>query len=59
MWHSQYFFVNLPPKNLAVIQTSINKDLPMCDDRVSLNDKMHLQFDYPWIWRCKGYGWIA
>ena len=43
----------------ALIQTSLNEDLPMSYDRVSFNDKTHLLFNHFVDMAVQGYGWVA
>ncbi len=43
----------------ALIQNSLNDDLPMSYDRVSFNDKTHLLFDHFVDMAVQGYGWVA
>jgi len=43
----------------ALIQTSLNDDLPMSYDRVSFNDKTHLLFNHFVDMAVQGYGWVA
>ena len=43
----------------ALIQTSLNDDLPMSYDPVSFNDKTHLLFDHFVDMAVQGYGWVA
>ena len=44
---------------LALIQTSLNEDLPMSYDRMSFNDKTHLLFEHFVDMAVQGYGWVA
>ena len=44
---------------LALIQTSLNEDLPMSYDRMSFNDKTHLLFEHFVYMAVQGYGWVA
>ena len=46
-------------KVLALIQTSLNEDLPMSYDRVSFNDKTNLLFNHFVDMAVQGYGWTA
>ena len=43
----------------ALIQTSLNEDLPMSYDRVSFNDKTNLLFNHFVDMAVQGYGWVA
>ena len=43
----------------ALIQSSLNDDLPMSYDRVSFNDKTHLLFNHFVDMAVQGYGWVA
>ena len=43
----------------ALIQTSLNDDLPMSYDRISFNDKTHLLFNHFVDMAVQGYGWVA
>ena len=43
----------------ALIQTSLNDDLPMSYDRVAFNDKTKLLFDHFVDMAVQGYGWVA
>ena len=43
----------------ALIQNSLNDDLPMSYDRVSFNDKTHLLFNHFVDMAVQGYGWVA
>ena len=44
---------------LALIQTSLNEDLPMSYDCMSFNDKTHLLFEHFVDMAVQGYGWVA
>ena len=44
---------------LALIQNSLNEDLPMSYDRMSFNDKTHLLFEHFVDMAVQGYGWVA
>lgn len=44
---------------LALIQTSLNEDLPMSYDPVSFKDKTHLLFEHFVDMAVQGYGWVA
>lgn len=43
----------------ALIQASLNDDLPMSYDRVSFNDKTNLLFNHFVDMAVQGYGWVA
>ena len=43
----------------ALIQTSLNDDLPMSYDRVAFNDKTNLLFNHFVDMAVQGYGWVS
>ncbi len=43
----------------ALIQTSLNDDLPMSYDKVTFNDKTNLLFNHFVDMAVQGYGWVA
>lgn len=43
----------------ALIQTSLNDDLPMSYDKTAFNEKSNLLFDHFVDMAVQGYGWVA